>query len=194
VSTIDIIGQAYETMWSQIMSELKRLIAYSSRAGNNYVNGNIVNLAVGNTEVAEKMIQKLTGSDMFRIDTLKAYPTDYHETADVAKQELSQNARPKLSWNVDNMADYSVIYLGYPNWWGTMPMVVYTFLEKHDFAGKTILPFCTHEGSGMGRTETDIRKLCPDARVLKGLPIRGGSVQSAANDIADWLRKSGEIE
>ncbi len=176
------------------MSEMKRLIAYFSRAGNNYVNGNIVNLPVGNTEVAAKMIQNLTGSDMFRIDTLKAYPTDYHETTDVAKQELSQKARPELSGHVDNMANYRVIYLGYPNWWGTMPMAVFTFLERYDFAGKTIIPFCTNEGSGMGRSESDIRKLCPDARVLKGLPIRGGSVQSAGNDIADWLRKLGEIQ
>ena len=176
------------------MSETKRLIAYFSRAGNNYVGGKIMNLPVGNTEVAAKMIQKLTGSDIFRIDTIKAYPADYTETTDVAKQELRQNARPELSGHVDNMADYSVIYLGYPNWWGTMPMAVFTFLEEYDFSGKTIIPFCTHEGSGMGRSESDIKKLCPDAKVLKGLPIIGGSVQEAENDIADWLRKLGEID
>ena len=176
------------------MSEVKRLIAYYSRAGNNIVGGNIVNLKVGNTEVAAKMIQKLTGSDIFRIDTVKKYPADYYETTDVAKQELRENARPELSGHVDNMADYSVIYLGCPNWWGTMPMVVFAFLEEYDFAGKTIISFCTHEGSGMGHSESDIRKLCSDARVLKGLPIRGGSVQGAENDIANWLRKLGEID
>jgi flavodoxin len=111
----------------------------------------------------------------------------------LAKQELRENARPELSGHVANMTDYSVIYLGYPNWWGTMPMAVFTFLEEHDFSGKTIIPFCTHEGSGMGRSESDIRKLCSDARVLKGLPIIGGSVQGAQNDIANWLRKLGEI-
>jgi flavodoxin len=177
-----------------MMSEMKRLIAYYSRAGNNIVGGNILNLPVGNTEVAAKMIQKLTGSDMFQINTVKAYPTDYHEATDVAKEEQRQNARPELSGHLDNMADYGVIYLGYPNWWGTMPMAVFTFLEEYDFAGKTIIPFCTHEGSGMGRSESDIRKLCSDARLLKGLPIKGGSVQSAENDIAEWLRKLGQIE
>ena len=176
------------------MSEMKSLIAYFSRAGNNYVGGEIVNLPVGNTEVAANMIRKLTGSDIFRIDTLKAYPEDYHETTDVAKQELRQNARPELSEHVENMADYSLIYLGYPNWWGTMPMAVVTFLEAYDFAGKTIVPFCTHEGSEMGHSESDIRKVCPDASVLKGLPIRGGNVQRAENDIADWLRELGEKE
>ena len=176
------------------MSKTKSLIAYFSRTGNNYVGGNIVNLPVGNTEVAANMIQKLTGSEIFRIDTVKSYPEDYHETTDVAKQELRQNARPELSGHLDNMADYSLIYLGYPNRCGTMPMAVFTFLEEYDFANKVIIPFCTHEGSGMGRSESDIRKICPDASVLKGLPIRGGNVQKAESDIADWLRTLGEKE
>ncbi len=177
-----------------MIKKMKKLIAYYSRAGNNIVDGNIVNLPVGNTEVAAKMIRKMTGSDIFRIDTVKQYPADYHETTDVAKQELRENDRPELSGHVDSMADYSVIFLGYPNWWGTMPMAVFTFLEAYDFAEISIVPFCTHEGSGMGRSESDIKKLCPDAKVLKGLPIRGGSVQGAENDIANWLRKLGEIE
>jgi len=177
-----------------MMNKMKKLIAYYSRAGNNYVGDKIMNLPVGNTEVAAKMIQKLTGSDIFRIYTIKDYPADYNETTEVAKQELRQNDRPELTGHADNMVDYSVIYLGYPNWWGTMPMAVYTFLEAYDFSGKTIIPFCTHEGSGMGRSESDIKKLCSDANVLKGLPIRGGSVQGAESDIADWLRKLGEIE
>jgi flavodoxin len=177
-----------------MMSETKRLIAYFSRAGNNYVGGKIMNLPFGNTEVAAKMIEKLTGSDIFQIDTIKAYPADYTETTDVAKQELRQNARPDLSGHVENMSDYRVIFLGYPNWWGTMPMAVFTFLEEYDLSGKTIIPFCTHEGSGMGRSEKDIGKLCPDGKVLKGLAIIGGSVQNSENDIVDWLRKSGEID
>jgi flavodoxin len=177
-----------------MMSERKRLIAYFSRAGNNYVGGEIMNLPVGNTEVAAKMIQKLTGGDIFRIETIKKYPEGYNETTDVAKQELRQNARPELTGHVENMADYSVMYLGYPNWWGTMPMAVCTFLEEYDFSGKTIIPFCTHEGSGMGRSESNIKKLCSDSKVLKGLAIIGGSVQGAENDIAAWLRKLGEIE
>lgn len=169
------------------------LIAYFSRKGNNYIGGSVVNLPVGNTEVAATIIQELTGGDMFRIEAAKEYPADYTETTNVAKQELRQNARPELSGDIDNLDDYGVIFLGYPNWWGTMPMAVFTFLEKHDFSGKTILPFCTHEGSGMGRSESDIRKLCPGAKVSRGLSIRGGSVQRAESDIAAWLRESGVI-
>jgi len=176
------------------MSESKCLIAYYSRPGNNYVGGNIVNLPIGNTEVAAKMIQKQTGSDMFRIDTIKSYPANYHETTDVAKLELRQNSRPALSGHIDNMAEYNLIYLGYPNWWGTMPMAVFTFLEEYDFSGKTMIPFCTHEGSGMGHSENDIKKLCPDARVLSGLSIVGGSVQNAETDIAKWLMKLHETQ
>ena len=146
---------------------MKSLIVFYSRAGNNYVGGNIVNLLIGNTEIAAKMIQKHTGGDMFKIETVKDYPSDYHETTEVAKQELRQSARPELAGQMPNVADYSVIYLGYPNWWGTMPMAVFTFLEQYDYKGKFIIPFCTHEGSGMGRSEKDIRKICPGAVVLK---------------------------
>jgi len=173
------------------MNETKNLVAYFSRKGNNYLDGHVKNLPVGNTEVAAKMIQEQTGADIFRIATVKEYPTDYNKTTEVARQELHQNARPELSSDVDNLEEYGVIFLGYPNWWGTMPMAVWTFLQKHDFSGKTILPFCTHEGSGMGHSEGDIRKLCPRAMVLNGLCIRGGSVRSAEQAISVWLRESG---
>ena len=112
----------------------------------------------------------------------------------MAQQELHQKARPEFSRHVDNMNDYSVIFLGYPNWWGTMPMAVFTFLEQYDFSGKTIIPFCTHEGSGMGHSESDIKKVCPSTKVLAGLSIRGGSIQKAENDISAWLRKSGVLD
>jgi flavodoxin len=179
---------------SEIMERKKGLIAYFSRKGNNYVGGRIVNLAIGNTEVAAQMIQKLTGSDVFRIDTVKGYPSGYDETTDVVRHELRQNSRPELAGRVDNIGDYVMIFLGYPNWWGTMPMAVYTFLEAYDFSGKTIVPFCTHEGSGMGHSESDIKKLCPNANVLKGLAIEGGSVQEAGKGIAAWLRESGVLD
>jgi flavodoxin len=173
------------------MKGMKSLVAYFSRKGGNYVDGSIVNLRVGNTEVAADMVRKLTGGDAFRIQTTEDYPADYNETTAVAKEELRQKARPKLSDHVETMSDYGVIFLGYPNWWGTMPMAVFTFLEEYDFSGKTIIPFCTHEGSGLGRSESDIRKICPGATVLTGLSIKGGSVQGAENDISTWLRRSG---
>lgn len=171
------------------MVNSKSLIAYYSRKGNNYLNGSIVYLPVGNTQVVAKKIQEITGSDLFEIDTIKPYPEDYTETTNVAMDEKRKNARPELTKVVDDMDAYDVIYLGYPNWWGTFPMAVFTFLESYDFSGKTIIPYCTHEGSGLGSSERDIKKLCPDAKVLPGLAIRGGSVKSADNSLKSWISK-----
>lgn len=171
------------------LKEEKCLIAYFSREGNNYVSGNIVNLPIGNTEVVTKMIHEITEGDIFRIDTVNSYPEDYMETTEVAQKELRDDARPELSSHVENMDSYNVIFLGYPNWWGTMPMAVFTFLEEYDFSGKTIVPFCTHEGSGLGNSEKDIAKLCPQSTIQDSIAVRGGDVENARNDIAKWLRK-----
>ncbi|MFZ2948625.1 MAG: flavodoxin [Desulfuromonadaceae bacterium] len=171
------------------MAHQKSLSVFYSRKGNNYVGGSIVNLPIGNTEVIAKKIQGLTGSDLFQIQTVKPYPEDYTETTRVAQDELSGNARPELTETLADMNSYEVIYLGYPNWWGTMPMAVFTFLDSYDFSGKTIVPYCTHEGSGLGRSEHDIIKLCPTANILSGLAIKGGTVGRADNDLANWLKK-----
>jgi flavodoxin len=170
------------------MTNPKTLIAYYSRRGQNYLGGSIVNLPVGNTEVVAKKIQAITGSDLFEIDTVKSYPVDYRETTQVAITEKRANVRPELTAMVDNMSDYDVIYLGYPNWCNTFPMAVFTFLESYDFSGKTIIPFCTHEGSGPGNSERDIKKVCPNAKVLPGLAIRGSGVSRADNEIINWLK------
>lgn len=175
------------------MNETRSLIVYFSRPGKNYVNGEIVNLQVGNTETAAKILQKLTGGDIFRINTVKTYPEGYQEATEVAKEELNGNARPEIIGQVDNIADYGLIYLGYPIWWGTMPMAVLTFLEKYDLSGKSIAPFCTHEGSGMGHSERNIAQLCPGSRLLKGIALRGGNVHRAQDDIEKWLRELGKI-
>jgi flavodoxin len=175
------------------LKETKFLIAYYSREGNNYVSGKIVNLPIGNTKIVANMIQEMIGGDVFRIDTIKSYPEDYTETINVAKKEQHDNARPELSSYVENMNFYNVIFLGYPNWYGTMPMPVFTFLEEHDFSDKTIIPFCTHEGSELGRSEKDIAKLCPKATLLKGLAIHGSRVSDAKIDITNWLNKLGII-
>lgn len=170
------------------MAKSKILIAYYSRKGQNYLNGSIVTLPVGNTEVAAKIAQEITGGNIFEICTVKSYPIDYTETTEVATVEKRNNARPELSSRMNNMDQYDTVILGYPNWWGTFPMAVFTFLEEYDFSGKTILPFCTHEGSGLGSSERDIRKLCPGATVLPGLAIRGGSVGRADQLVANWLK------
>lgn len=104
--------------------------------------------------------------------------------------KMMHNQRPALSAFVDNMARYDVIILGYPNWWGTFPMAVFTFLEAYDLSGKSILPFCTHEGSGLGTSERDIRKLCPDVKIVPGLALRGGSVTNSMGTIQTWLDKA----
>jgi len=167
------------------------LIAYFSREGNNYVNSRIVDLPVGNTEVAAKIVQRLTGGDLFKINPVKKYSTDYNTCTKEAQKELRENARPELTAYPDSIELYDTVFLGYPNYWGTCPMPVMTFLEKLDFSGKTILPFCTHEGSGMGRSESDIRRACPRAQVEDGLAIRGASVKDAGKEIERWLKNHG---
>lgn len=175
------------------LKEKKCLIAYFSRKGNNYVNGRIVNLDIGNTEVIAKMIYEIIGGNMFRIDTKNPYPTDYTETTEVAKHELKSNTRPELTDHVPDMDLYKVIFLGYPNWWGTMPMVIHTFLESYDFSGKTIIPFCTHEGSGLGGSVKLIKKLCPKADVVKEISFRGGSVNNARESVEKWINQITKI-
>ena len=128
---------------------------------------------------------------VFRIETVKPYPYDHMETVKLAQKEQKENARPELEGNEINIEPYDTIILGYPNWWGTMPMAVFTFMESHDFAGKTILPLCTHEGSGMGHSEADIKAVCPDARVERGLAITGCKVSKAGKNIEKWLTLAG---
>ncbi len=169
------------------LSSKKCLIAYFSRKGQNYVSGRLVDLKVGNTEVVANMIQKIAGGVLFHIESVTAYPNDYKEATEVAKNELRAKARPKLTGQVENMGAYDVIFLGYPNWWGTMPMPVFSFLESYDFSGKTIVPFCTHEGSGMAHSEKDIAKACPKATVLKGIAIHGTNAGSANSDVSKWI-------
>ncbi len=171
----------------------KCLIAFFSRKGLNYSSDGIIDLKVGNTEVVAKLIQKVTGGDVFHIETVTAYPKDYTETTEVAKNELRTKARPKLTGQVEGIGTYDVIFLGYPNWWGSPPMAVFTFLESYDLSGKTIAPFCTHEGSGMGHSEKDIAKSCPKAILREGLAIRGTNVGTAESEVSSWLNKLGVL-
>jgi flavodoxin len=159
------------------MSKGKILIAYFSWGGN--------------TREMAKQIQRQTGGDLFEITTVKPYPKDYDECVDVAKKEQQANARPALAAEVKNMADYDTVFVGYPNWWGTMPMALFTFLEKYDLSGKTLVPFCTHGGGRWGRSLNDLKKLCPDATTLQGLEISGGMVRRSKDDVTKWLQKIG---
>lgn len=166
---------------------MAQLIVYFSRTGENYVGGTIRDLPVGNTETAAKQIQAHTGAALFRLEPVQAYPYSYNECIARAQDEQRRDARPELKAYPASLDGYDTIYLGYPNYWGTMPMCVCTFLEHFDFTGKTIRPFCTHEGSGLARSEADIRRLCPGAKVERGLAIRGAAVSRAVKDIEAWL-------
>lgn len=171
---------------------MKALIAYFSRAGENYFSGALKPVEVGNTEIAAGLLEKLTAADRFKIDPVQPYSADYNECIAEAQDDQRRDARPALKEYPDNLEEYDTIYLGYPNYWGTMPMAVFTFLERFDFSGKTICPFCTHEGSGMGRSEADIRRLAPGAIVEKGLALYGGKMQRAEPEIQAWLEQLGK--
>ena len=186
-------------------AESNILIAYFSRVGNMNFDENIdavtsasVNMdgsnVSGNAQLLAEMAQKMTGGDLFFIETVEKYPAEYRGTTDQAKTEQNDDARPKLSSHVENMDAYDTIVLIYPNWWGTLPQSVFTFLEEYDFSGKTILPLCTHEGSRLGRSESDIASICPDARLLDGLSVKGSDAGSAQTEVEEWISNSGILE
>ena len=167
----------------------KTLIVYYSRKGENYWNGSIKNLSKGNTEIVAEMIADLTGGDLFEVDTVKPYAADYYTCIDEAKTELSEGARPELKKYMESVQQYDTIFVGYPNWWGTMPMAMFTFLERYDLKGKRIMPFCTNEGSGMGSSEHDLKKICKGAMVERGLSIHGADAANSRDKVEFWIRK-----
>lgn len=166
----------------------KTLIAFFSRADENYFGGSIRYIEVGNTEVAAEKIKELLDADVFKIEMKKPYAKEYMVCIEEAKADLQKKSRPELIHMPDSIRQYDTIILAYPNYWGTMPMAVFTFLEKFDFSGKTILPLCTNEGIGMGSSEKDIRNTCHGAAVTRGLPVSGSSVADAKPQIEKWLK------
>ncbi len=170
------------------------LVAYFSLAGEQYGVGVIEE---GNTSIIAKMIAEQTGADLFEIEAVNAYPETYDGLLDVSRQEMSDNARPEIAGTVDNMEDYDIVFVGYPNWWGDMPMIVYNFLESYDFSGKTVIPFCTHGGSGLSDTESTIADIT-GAEMMDGFDIAGATAQNqrdkASEAVTEWLRKGGFVE
>lgn len=156
------------------------LIAYYSRTGNT-------------RELANQIHQRV-GGELFEVRTVHTYPKEYRATTEQAKREQQANFRPQLTAEVPNMEAYDTIFIGYPNWWGTLPMAFFTFLEKYDLAGKTLIPFSTHEGSHFGRSVKDMQALCPNSRLLEGIALRGGDSgairsESARREVAEWLQQ-----
>ena len=145
----------------------------------------------GNTKIMAEQIKSLSGATLFELKTVDPYPEEYRPTTEQAKRELESGYRPQLSRKIHNLADYDVIFIGSPNWWGTLAMPLFTFLETNDLSGKTIVPFMTHGGSAFGRTLTDLKELCPDSTILEGLAVNGSRVKDAESDISKWLEKIG---
>lgn len=166
----------------------KTLVAFFSRADENYSVGYIKK---GNTHIVAEMIAAETEADMFHIETVNPYPANYNECIEVAKREKQSKARPEIKGDV-RVEDYDVIFLGYPNWWGEMPMAVYTFIEKHNWQNKIVIPFCTHEGSGLSGTERRIQSACEGATVMKGIAIRGYTAQNeqetTRKTVQTWIK------
>lgn len=142
----------------------------------------------GNTEKVANFIQTEVGGDIVKLETVKTYKSDYNDLLDEAQNEQRQNARPELKTKI-NIDDYDVIFLGYPNWWGDMPMPIYTFLDEYDLSGKTIAPFITHGGSGLSGTPNKIKKEEPNATVTDGLAISGSSAGNSKSSVQSWLSK-----
>ena len=174
----------------ELINESKKvLVAYFSRIGEQYSVGNITE---GNTEIIAKMIAEKTNGDLFEIKVKNDnYPQIYTELTEYAQQEKRANARPEIVGNVENFSDYNTVFIGYPNWWGDMPMPVYTFLESYDFNGKNIVPFCTHEGSGLSGTQIKVQNTAKGANLLNGFAIYGHTAQKskeeAGKQISQWL-------
>lgn len=164
------------------------LVAYFSRADENY---NVGTIDVGNTQIVAEYIASEVGADSFHIETVTPYPADYDECCDVAKQELADKARPEIKGGVANMEQYDIVFLGYPIWWGDMPMAVYTFMDSCDFSDKVVIPFNTHEGSGESGTYSAIASYLPNAQVIDGMAIQGKTAHEFSSDtqqaVRDWL-------
>ena len=181
-----LLGIAMMTMGASLAEGA--LVTYFSHAGENY---NVGVIEEGNTAKLAKVIAEQTGAELFEIVPVVDYPQSYDECLEVATAEQREGARPEYMGDVENWDQYDTVFIGYPIWWGEIPNIVYTFMENHDFAGKTVIPFNTHEGSGQSHSQRDIENALPDATVLQGLAVRGATAQNdadaTAKAVSDWL-------
>ena len=172
-----------------IMKDKKVLVAFFSRTGENY---NVGNISKGNTHIIAEMIAGETNGKLFQIEPVKPYPDEYRACVDIAKTEKENKARPAVKEDIA-AEDYDVIFLGYPNWWGDLPMAVYSFLDEVDLSGKTIVPFVTSGGSGLSGTPDTIAALEPGAEVREGLAVRNTNAADAQESIEVWLTDLGYL-
>lgn len=166
------------------------LIIYYSRTGENYSAGGTVFLEKGNTERCAEYIQKAVGGDLFQIETVKDYPENYMKCTEVAKTEQKKKERPELKEYLESIEEYENVFICSPCWWGTCPMAMFTQLECLDWKGKKVLPLMTHEGSGLGSVEKDLKKTCKGATVVRGLAVRGSDTPTAEEAVARWAENN----
>ncbi len=165
---------------------MKNLVIYYSRKGENYFNGSIRSIAKGNTEYCAEFIRDAVGADLFEVDTVKPYSTDYMTCTEEAKAELRAKARPELKEYLDDISEYDNIFILGPCWWGTFPCAIFSQLERLDFTGKTVAALMTHEGSGLGSCERDLKNICKGANFAKGLAIHGADAEKSEKAVAKW--------
>lgn len=170
------------------MKDKKTLVVFFSHAGENYSVGNI---KVGNTKIVTDYISEITGADQFEIVTHKYDRMAYTPLTQLAKEEANNNERPPFEGKLENLDQYDTVFIGGPVWWGTYPQVMFTFFDTYNLNGKTIYPFTTHEGSGLGSTVNDIRRAYPNANVQKGFNIYGHEVRTNKAKVEKWLRDAG---
>lgn len=154
-------------------SDSKSLVVYFSK--------------IGTTEKIANEIKDITGSDIVKIETVTPYPEDYNETVEIAQKEKTEKARPEIKITVDNLDEYDTIYIGYPIWWGTMPMAMFTFIENNNLDGKTIIPFSTHKGSGLGSSVSDLKTALPNSTIKDGLACNSSTTTA---QIKNWIENS----
>lgn len=167
----------------------KIITLYFSRKGENYADNGLVNLEKGNTQVIAEFIHNALGGDIFEIVPAKPYSENYGECMKECKKEHDDGARPEVKAYPEDLAGYDVIFLGYPNWWGTAPMAVFTVLGKYDLSGVTIAPFCTNEGSGLGFSEREIASVAKGANVVKGISVIGHEAAISKDRVLDWAKQ-----
>lgn len=165
----------------------KVLIVFFSHAGENYAVGNV---KVGNTKLVADEIQRVTGGDKFEIVAEKNYDMPYDELTKLAKEELNRNEKPAFKSSID-IDKYETIFIGGPVWWGTYPQVMFTYFDRYDLNGKTIIPFTTHEGSGLGNVVSDLKKLYPNAKFREAFSIYGHESRKDLSKVGQWLKRLG---
>ena len=169
---------------------MKNLIIYYSRRGQNYVNGSVKNLSRGNAELITEYIKDAVDADVFEVDTVKPYDTDYMVCIEEAKAELRAKARPKLKAYLGDISGYDNIFIVGPNWWGVYPMALYAQLERLDFSGKTVHYVVTHEGSALGGVPKTMKVACKGAKIGESLAVHGGSAPSSRTQVENWAKKA----